>query len=185
MKPVFHTKRLVLCALFTAIGVLLSGPLSIPVFPLGIYSLKIGLGTLPVILSGILFGPVYGGIVGAITDVLQVLLFPKGAFVPWFTVVAALNGIIPALFFLRNQRATFLRLLAAVGSAQIVCSVICSTFLLVLLYGIPLETILPLRAINQAVTIPVYVLLLLLLFPLLKKHGVAETPETAARKQKE
>ena len=66
MKPVFHTRRLVLCALFTAIGVLLSGPLSVPVFPLGIYSLKIGLGTLPVVLAGILFGPVYGGIVGAV-----------------------------------------------------------------------------------------------------------------------
>ncbi len=173
MRTGFQTKRLVTCALLTAIAVLLSGPLSIPVFPLGIYSLKIGLGALPVILSGILFGPVYGGIAGGLTDILQFVSSPKGAYMPWFTIVGVLTGLLPALFFRLGQKATLPRLFFAVGTSQIFCSVICNTALLVLLYGVPLETILPLRVINQAVTIPVYVFLLYLLLPLLKKVGVS------------
>ncbi|HWR24509.1 MAG TPA: folate family ECF transporter S component [Feifaniaceae bacterium] len=172
MNAGFQTKRLVTCALLTAIAVLLSGPLSIPVFPLGIYSLKIGLGALPVILSGILFGPVYGGIAGGLTDILQFVISPKGAYMPWFTVVGILTGLLPALFFRRGQKATLPRLFLAVGVSQVFCSVICNTALLVILYGVPLETILPLRVINQAVTIPVCVFLLYLLMPLLKKAGV-------------
>lgn len=183
MKTGFQTKRLVTCALLTAIAVLLSGPLSIPVFPLGIYSLKIGLGTLPVILSGILFGPVYGGIAGGLTDVLQFMISPKGAYVPWFTIVGVLTGMLPALFFRTGQKATLPRLFLAVGSSQVFCSVICNTFLLVTLYGIPLETILPLRIINQAVSIPVYVFLLYLLLPLLKKVGVNGMPKMEPDKE--
>ncbi len=183
MNSGFQTKRLVTCALLTAIAVLLSGPLSIPVFPLGIYSLKIGLGTLPVILAGILFGPVYGGIAGGLTDVLQFMISPKGAYVPWFTIVGVLTGLLPALFFRTRQRATLPRLFLAVGSSQVFCSIICNTFLLVTLYGIPVETILPLRVINQAVSIPVYVFLLYLLLPLLKKVGVNAMPNMEQDKE--
>ena len=167
-----NTKRLILCAMFTAIGVLLGGPLSIPAFPLGVYSLKIGLGTLPVILSGVLFGPLYGGIVGGLVDFLQVLLFPKGTYVPWFTMVGVLFGLIPGLFFRKGKKPTFRRLLAAVASGQIIGSVICNTLLMVMLYNMPLWSILPLRAINQAVMIPLYSLLLYWIIPLLKKRGV-------------
>lgn len=44
-----RTRRLAFCALFTALGVVLGGLLSIPAMPLGSYTLKIGLGVLPVI----------------------------------------------------------------------------------------------------------------------------------------
>lgn len=183
MKTEFQTKRLVTCALLTAIAVLLSGPLSVPVFPLGIYSLKIGLGSLPVILSGILFGPVYGGIAGGLTDILQFLISPKGAYVPWFTIIGAFTGLLPALFFRSGQRATLPRLFLAVSTSQVFCSVICNTALLVLLYGVPLETILPLRVVNQAVSIPVYVFLLYLLLPLLKKVGVSSMMKIESKKE--
>lgn len=183
MKTGFQTKRLVISALLTAIAVLLAGPLSIPVFPLGIYSLKIGLGALPVILTGILFGPVYGGIAGGLTDVLQFLISPKGAYMPWFTIVGVFTGLLPALFFRRGQKATLPRLFLAVGFSQVFTSVICNTILLVILYGMPIETILPLRAINQAVTIPVYVFLLYLLLPLLKKVGVNGMKDTEPNKE--
>ena len=39
-----RTRRLAFCALFTALGVVLGGLLSIPAMPLGSYTLKIGLG---------------------------------------------------------------------------------------------------------------------------------------------
>lgn len=171
-----HTKRIVLCALFTAIGVLLGGVLSIPAFPLGTYSLKIGFGVLPVILSGILYGPLYGGIVGGLTDLLQALLFPKGAYMPWFTVVGIFFGLIPGLFFLKRQPLTFRRLLLCVASGQLFGSVLCNTLLMVVLYGLPLAGILPARLINQAVMIPLYTCLLYWLAPLLGMQKATPPP---------
>ena len=50
--------------------------LSIPAMPLGSYTLKIGLGVLPVIVTAVLYGPLYGGTVGALTDLLQALIVP-------------------------------------------------------------------------------------------------------------
>ena len=58
--------RLVVCAMLTALGVVLGGLLSIPAMPFGSYTLKIGFGVLPVIIAGVLYGPGYGAIVGAI-----------------------------------------------------------------------------------------------------------------------
>ncbi len=147
--------RLVVCAMLTALGVVLGGLLSIPAMPFGSYTLKIGFGVLPVIIAGVLYGPGYGAIVGALCDLLQALIFPKGAYMPWFTVVGALFGLIPGLFFIKKQAPTFLRILLAVAVGQVVGSVICNTLLMVWLYGSPWQIVYA-RIINQAVMIPVY-----------------------------
>ena len=143
--------RLVVCAMLTALGVVLGGLLSIPAMPFGSYTLKIGFGVLPVIIAGVLYGPGYGAIVGALCDLLQALIFPKGAYMPWFTVVGALFGLIPGLFFIKRQTPTFLRILLAVAVGQIVGSVICNTLLVIWLYGSPWQIVYA-RIINQAVT---------------------------------
>ena len=108
------TVGLVTCAMLTALGVVLGGLLSIPAMPLGSYSLKIGFGALPVIVAGVLYGPYYGAIVGALTDFIQAMIFPKGAYMPWFTIVGMLFGLIPGLFFMKKQEPKFIRILLAV-----------------------------------------------------------------------
>lgn len=165
------TRILLHCALFTALGVLLGGPLNIPGIMMGTYSFKIGLGVLPVILTGIVYGPLYGGIVGALVDLLQALLFSKGAYMPWFTVIGVLFGLIPGLFFIKNQPATFLRIVLAVACGQLIASVLCNTILLMVLYGQPFELIY-VRLLNQAIMIPIYATLIYYLLPLLKRFGV-------------
>ena len=166
--------KLVTCALLTAMGVILGGMLSIPAFPLGMYSVKIGFGVLPVILAGVLYGPVYGGMVGGLTDLIQALLFPKGAYVPWFTIVGIFFGLIPGLFFRKKEKPTFLRLLAAIACGQTFGSIICNTLLMILLYGSSISAILPLRIANQAVMIPLYTTLVYAMIPILQKAGVAK-----------
>lgn len=166
------TKRLVTCALLTALGVVLGGLLSIPAMPLGSYTLKIGFGVLPVILSGVLFGPAYGAMVGGLTDFLQAMIFPKGAYMPWFTVIGMLFGLIPGLFFLKKQKPGFVRVLLAVFTGQMVGSVILNTALLMWLYSMPFEIIYA-RLINQAVMIPLYSVLVYYCMKLLKKAKVA------------
>lgn len=165
-----NTKRLAVCGLLIAVAVILSGPLTIPSFTLGVYSVNIGIGVLPVILVAVLYGPLYGGIVGALVDVLQVLLFPKGAFVPWFTIVAALLGVIIGLFFQKEREPKPGRLFLAVGVGRLVTSVICNTLLLVMLYGLPLWTILTARVVNQLIEVPILVLLTYWLLPLMKRY---------------
>ncbi len=154
-----QTKKLAVCAMLVALGVVLGGMLNIPVFNLGIYSMKIGFGVLPVIIAAILYGPAYGGMVGGLVDILQAVLFPKGAYEPWFTVIGVLFGVIPGLFFMKKQAPTFWRILLAVAVGQIFSSVICNTVLLVKLYGLTYETILPGRIVNQAVMIPLYTII--------------------------
>ncbi len=175
-----NIKRLALSGLLVAAGVILSGALSIPAFPLGVYSIKIGFGMLPVILSGILLGPVYGGMVGGLTDLLQALLFPRGAYMPWFTVAAVFFGLIPGLYFIKKQKPTLLRLLLAVGSGQVFGSVVCNTLIMVFIYGLPLATILPLRIVNQAIMIPLYAFILYWILPHLKSFSIenASTEKT-------
>lgn len=171
-------KQLVVCALLTALGVVLSGFLNIPFTIAGVYSLKIGFGALAPILAGMLYGPLFGGMVGAVVDVLQALLFVRGGYMPWFTVVAALSGIIPGLYFAtRSIRAgvyPFWRILAAVATAQIICSVLLNTLLLSWLYSANFEILVVARAINQAIMIPVYALAIFWIVRILRKAKVIE-----------
>ncbi len=176
----FQTRRLVLCALFVALGVVLGGLLNIPAMPFGVYSVKIGLGTLPVILSGVLFGPIYGGIVGGLTDFLQAMLFPKGAYLPWFTITGVLFGLIPGLFFIRRRKPTFPRILLAVFAGQTIGSALLNSWLIYttstsIASDLTFPMFLVPRAINQAVMIPVYSVLVYYLVKALRRMRVIET----------
>jgi len=166
-----YIRRIVMGALLVALGVVLGGMLSIPGFLLGGYSVKIGLGTLPIILAGVLYGPGWGAIVGIAVDVLQALIFPKGAYIPFFTIVSALFGLIPGFFFWKKKAFSFLRLLLAIACGQLIGSVICNTALLMILYGYPFEIIIA-RIINQIVMIPLYTVLVYYILKVLKKATI-------------
>ena len=152
------TRKVTICALLAALGSVL-GILSIPLPAVSAagYSLKVGITVLPVIMAGVLYGPVYGGIVGAVVDFLPALLFPKGPLVPWFTLIGALFGVIPGLFFLHGQKPTIKRLFTAILTGQFLCSVVLNTLLLMWLYGLPYQ-IVYVRLLNQAIMVPIYTL---------------------------
>ena len=162
-------RRLVVSAMFVAVGVLLSGPLS-----LYFGTFKTGIETLPKILAGVLFGPLWGGLVGAVIDFLQAVLFPRGGYQPLFTVVAFFFGFIPGLFFRKGQTVTFLRLLLAIACGQIFASVLLNTTVLVIL-GYAKSgwwvTAGP-RIINQAIMIPVYTVITHYIVLLIKKRNL-------------
>lgn len=88
--------------------------------------LRIGLGFIPVIMAGMYLGPVKAGIIGAVADVVGMMLFPKGTFFPGFTVTAFLNGFITG-FFLEGNRAK--------NKVNIVLSAIVSTLLVDTLFN--------------------------------------------------
>ncbi|MDR1000818.1 MAG: folate family ECF transporter S component [Clostridiales bacterium] len=149
------TKRLAMCGILTAAALVLDGILKTPVNLFGMYALKLSLGMAPILFISVRHGPVYGGICGALTDILQAALFPVGAFNPLFTISAFVMGSVPGLFFTRNKAVTKFRLFVAVLCGQVLGSVILSTIFLMLSYGLPFQIIWA-RAIAQGILIPVY-----------------------------
>lgn len=58
----------------------------------------LNLGGFPLVLSGLLLGPVGGAYVGGLSDITGMYLMPHGAFNPFFTCTAILTGALPPLF---------------------------------------------------------------------------------------
>lgn len=86
-------QKLTLGSMFAAIGILLKlGSFIIPLF--GIPMLRIDLIPVPVVLAGLILGPIYGLFVGIITDVAGHFILPQGVFHLGFTLNMALVGFL-------------------------------------------------------------------------------------------
>lgn len=96
-----NTRALVMVGLFAALGVVLQG-FSFFVTPF----MRIGIGPIPAIISGLLLGPVFGGITGLLKDVAGFFLAPpaSGGFFPPVTLIQMLYGILPPLLLLVVRR---------------------------------------------------------------------------------
>ena len=152
----FNTKTVVLMGLLTALEIVLSRFLSFSV-----WNMKIGLSFLPVAAAAILLGPVQAGLVGGLADLIGALLFPIGAYFPGFTLTAFLMGFVFGIFL--RQRQTFVRILCAVGINQLVFSLLLNTFWISLFYGAPFIGLLPARALQTLILVPVQLFTLLAL----------------------
>jgi riboflavin transporter len=100
------TKKIALAAMMASIAVILTRFMSI-IIPLGGYpSLSIDFGSVPIIISGIFLGPLYGGIVGLVSDLVGFIINNRGGVFHFgFTLNAILTGVIPGLLFylLKNK----------------------------------------------------------------------------------
>ena len=157
-KIKFSTRKLAYMALLTALSIILTRILSLRIAIGGVEGIRIGFGGLPVIFAGIVFGPLAGGIVGAISDVMGYVINPMGAYMPHFTLTSFLTGFIPGLivYYLAQEKKTLWILALAIGVGQIISSIILVPIFLQNLFGVPLEaTVIP-RLIGQAINIPLY-----------------------------
>ncbi|MCI9074321.1 MAG: folate family ECF transporter S component [Dorea sp.] len=131
---------------------------------LGFYSLqvtdfiKIGFAFLADELTGMLFGPVVGGLMGGAADLVKYLVRPTGPFFPGFTISGAASGIIYGMV-LYKRPLTIRRTALANALVMIVVNIGLNTYWLTLLYGNAFFAILPARAIKQAAMFPIYVAL--------------------------
>jgi ECF transporter S component (folate family) len=118
--------------------------------------IRIGFGWLPILLAGLLYGPGWGFIVGAIADFIGANLFPFGPYFPGFTLSAGLSGaIVPVLLGRDRWRSSYWKLLGAIAISEVVTSVILNTYWLMIITGKTAFALLPLRGLNAAVMIPV------------------------------
>ncbi len=166
-QTVWCTYTLVCLGALTAIYLILSRFLAINIGGFG----RIQLGAVARIMAGLWFGPLAGGLVGLVSDLLGCLI--QGYAVnPIITLGAILWGVIPALFFPGGvlsssgvtKKSGIIRLCAGTIITCLVCTLFVTTAGLVLFNGMNLYAILPTRAIQFCLQTPVYCVLVCLLY---------------------
>lgn len=106
-----RTQLVVYCALFIAISVVLKLIFEIYIPIGGFPSLRINFSALPIMLSGIMLGPIPGFIVGIISDLINYVIKPNGPLFLGFTISSGLVGLIPGFlwFVLKNRKIQWVR----------------------------------------------------------------------------
>lgn len=95
----FTALSIVRAGLFIAMSLVLKVVFEIYIPLAGIPALRINFAQIPIMLSGIILGPVIGFSSGAAADLINFMVKPGGPFFPGFTLVSALSGFIPGLIF--------------------------------------------------------------------------------------
>jgi len=161
-------------AMLVALNIILTRIFSIRISFQGIEGIRIGFGTFPVILAGVLLGGKQGFITGVIGDLIGFQLNPSGFYLPTFTLVAGLNGMI-APFMIRwfcNEMLSLKKLVIVIGINNIITSLILTPFLLQLHFGIPVIVTMPGRVVAQVVLIPCMAIMVNIIIKRLQQSGV-------------
>ncbi len=151
MKNNSYAKKLVIVGLMIALNIILVRFLSIKT-PM----VRISFGFLPIAIVGILYGPIWGGIAGAVSDVIGITLMPIGTPFFGFTLTAFLAGVFYG-FFLHNKEISYKNVIVAVLPVVVVCDLLLNTYWLQLLYGNAFVAMLPLRLLKIAILAPLQV----------------------------
>ena len=154
------TKTLTCCALLAALQVVLARL----IVPMPNEFTRFSIEAVPTVLSGILFGPVAGALVGFVSDLVG-CLFSGYGYNPLFCVPPILYGLLAGLCRpMLAKKVSLLRLLTAVAPAAVLGSILYQSWALDFVYGKGFWVLLSARSIQFAVTVVVDVIILNLLF---------------------
>lgn len=98
--------KIALCSLFTVLT-FTAGRLSFYIPVAGFPAFKFSLTAIPIVIGSFLLGPIYGGIIGGLGDLIGALLFPVGAYFFGFTFDAILLGVIPGLVMYLSKKSKY------------------------------------------------------------------------------
>ena len=143
------TKVMAVAAMLIAIGVIL-GFFSVQLTEF----IRIGFSGIPNELASMLFGPVVGGIMGGIGDILKFLIKPTGPYFFGYTLNAMLGPVIYGIFFY-HRPIQLGRVVAAKITVALLVNLLLGTWWLTILYGKGFLAILPARFIKPVVSVPI------------------------------
>lgn len=157
MSKLKDLRVLTTAAMLAAIAVVL-GFFKIPISNL----IELRFQSFPIAISGALFGPIVGAIVGVISDVGGYIAKPTGAFFPGFTISAAITGIIFGLIIKsKSQKWALLgRIAIAMTINTIVTGLILNTLWLSMLYGNPFNIVFVARLPKELIMLPINIAIL-------------------------
>lgn len=146
-KGTIPTKTIAFCAIFTALGVIVARFLSIAPND----STRFSFEAVPIFLSGVLFGPLAGAMVGFATDFIGCLFSPYG-FNPLLCLPPVLYGLCGGIFrgFL-SKSASLPRILIAYFPAVTLGSILWQSYALSIVSGKGFLFFLGTRSIQFAV----------------------------------
>jgi riboflavin transporter len=161
--------------LLIALSIILTRVASLRIAIGGVEGVRIGLGKFPVILGGILFGPIAGGLIGGFSDLLGYIINPIGAYMPHFTITSALTGIIPVLIlrlFKKSEEIKTIELVFSIAIGHIITSLIMIPYFLHTIFGIPWVVLLPARIIAAPFNVIIYTYIIKILLE--RKNIIAD-----------
>lgn len=142
-----HLHTLVFSAFLAAMSIVLGKYLAIPVGPV----LRFSFENLPVMMGGILFGPVAGLLIGVVADLVGCLLVGY-AINPIVTMGAAVIGLCSGLLYRVCSRFPLLpRLFIAVIASHLLGSVLVKTWGLAAFYDMPFLLLMLWRLLNYVI----------------------------------
>ena len=157
---------LILTALFIALGIVL-GQWSIQVTQ----DVKVGVSFIATQLTATLFGPVVGGIMGGVADILKFIIKPTGA----FSILWTLNAVVGPMIYgimLYKKKFTLWRVLLSKAVVAIVVNIGMSCTWSAILYGSAFWSILPTKALQQVIQVPIQSIIFYLFVKALQKAKV-------------
>lgn len=167
-KKYFSTKMIVTLGFLIALSIVLERFLGFMPTP----NIRIAFGNLPIILAGLMFGPIAGGIVGLVSDFLGTTLYSP---FPWFAPMALtpiIMGVVPSLIGkLLKKRNHMLIFVMMILPAEILGPMLWTTLSLQWLNGVAFFVNLPIRVPVKAAITVVDILLVYLLY----KSGIFYT----------
>ena len=145
----FSTKALVICSLLSALSIVCGKFLAIPVGD----TMRFSFESTPLFLAGFMFGPVIGGIVAFVADILGSIL--RGYDInPLITLGAVFIGVSGGLSYkLFENMPLFFRIFFSVLLAHVIGSVLIKSLGLYLFYHTPFTVLILGRSINYLIMI--------------------------------
>jgi ECF transporter S component (folate family) len=154
-------------ALFVALSIVCGKYLAIPFGNI----LRFSFENLPIILSGVLFGPIAAAVVGALADILGCILVGY-SINPLVTAGAISIGVISgAVYRIMKKAPSALKLALSVAAAHVVGSVVIKTFGLAAWYDIPTLELMLWRLLNYVI---VGTLEFIILYAVLKVKAISD-----------
>ncbi len=152
------TRNIAQVSLLIAMSIVLSRMASIRIAIGGVEGIRIGFGKLPIILGSFILGPLYGGLVGAISDFLGYIIQPIGPYLPHFTIISALCGILPVVLFriMKGNEDHFINIIIPVGITVSITELFLISYSLHIIFAIPWQILLVPRLISVPITIVIY-----------------------------
>ena len=163
-----HSKilKLTTAALLLAISVILTF-FEIPLTQF----LEIRFTMLPLAAAGMLLGPIYGCLIGALSDIIGFIVRPTGPYFPGFTLTTALIGLICGLLLYKKH--DIVRIIIACVIVGMAINLLLQTEWLSLLYGTPFIVLLAARVVKELIMLPIHIVLVTLILKLFDKSGIS------------
>ncbi|MBR1891948.1 MAG: folate family ECF transporter S component [Lachnospiraceae bacterium] len=166
MSKFRSSKTITTAAMLISIAVIL-GFFKIPVTQV----IEIRFGSLPLAVAGSLLGPVIGGVVGALSDILGYIVKPTGPFFPGFTFNSIVSGVIYGLMLKPDAEGnvSIKRIVLSKVICTVIVNMLLNTLWLSMLYGNAFKALFFTRLPKELIMFPINTILLIAAMKPIKK----------------